>query len=188
MQPPKGPKAPQDAYANMEVQGQSFIAILQGMDVVQARALRMLAEKGISPPIQPEGWYPLPVLLAVLQTIIEQIGPATLKGIGRRVPSTAPFPRDIDTLEKALRSIDTAYHATHRGQGHIGSYRYTPGPVPRSARVVSDTPYPCDLEMGIVESLADRFRPSDALGMRLEHTPEACRKRGDARCTYQLTW
>jgi hypothetical protein len=172
----------------MEVQGQSFIAILQGMDVVQARALRMLAEQGISPPIESEGWYPMPVLLAALQSIIEQIGPATVKGIGRRVPSTAPFPRDIQTLEQALRSIDTAYHTTHRGRGHIGAYRYHAGPGPRSARIVSDTPYPCDLEMGLVESLADRFRPPDALGMRLEHGPSSCRKRGDKDCTYQLSW
>lgn len=188
MQPPNGPPRPQDPYAHMEVLGRAFLAILQGMDVVQARVMRMLAERGISPPIRPEGWYPMPVLLALLQSIHEQIGPVTVKGIGRSIPSTAPFPKDIDTLEKGLRSIDTAYNATHRGRGHIGAYRYQAGPGPRSARVVSDTPYPCDMEMGLVEALADQFRPTDALGMRLEHAPGGCRKRGDKACTYQLSW
>jgi hypothetical protein len=183
----QAPRTLKDALSRMEVSGQAVMSIVQGMDVVQARALRMLADNGISP-LKPDAWYALPAVLASFQRIFEQIGPVTVRAIGRKIPDSAPFPQDIDSLEKALCSLDAAYRMNHRGPGPIGAYRCESGPAPRSARVVSDTPYPCDMDMGLVEAMADRFRPTDALWMRLEHAPGACRKRGDAACTYHLSW
>lgn len=186
-QPPRVSRNPQDPYSHVEVLGQAVQSIVQGMDVVRARALRMLADNGISP-LKPDTWYPLSAVLASFHRIFEQIGPVTVREIGRKIPESAPFPRDIDSLEKALRSLDAAYRMNHRGSEHFGAYRYEPGSTPRSARVVSDTPYPCDMDMGLVEAVAERFRPSDTLWLRLEHAPGSCRKRGGLDCAYHLSW
>ena len=186
MHPPRATSS-QDPYSHIEVLGQAVRSIVQGMDVVQARALRMLADNGISP-LQPDAWYPLSAVLASFQRIFEQIGPVTVRAIGRKIPDSAPFPPAIDSLEKALRSLDVAYRMNHRGSGPLGAYRYEPGTAPRSARVVCDTPYPCDMDLGLIDALVDRFRPSDALWVRLEHAPGNCRKRGGRDCAYHLSW
>lgn len=186
MQPPQSPRNPQDPYSRTEVLGQAVMSIVQGMDVVQARALRMLAEHGISP-LKPDAWYPMPAVLAAFQRIFELIGPITVRAIGRKVPESAPFPQDIRTLEDAMRSLETAYWMNHRGDRNIGHHHYEPV-GPRQGRMVNDTPYPCDLDLGIIEAMADRFRPADALWVRIEHDPASCRKRGDRTCTYHLSW
>jgi len=177
---------PQTPYAQVEVLGGVVLALVNGMDVVKARALRMLAERGISP-LRPDGWYPMSAFLDSLQSIFEQIGPSTVRAIGRKLPDSAQLPAGIDSLERALRSLDTAYRLNHRGSGPIGGYRYEPQER-RGGRLVSDTPYPCELDMGLLEAFADRYRPHDALWVRIDHETGSCRRRDDLACTYHLSW
>jgi hypothetical protein len=81
-----------DPYANSQVIGQSILAIVGGMEVVQARALRILAEEfGISP-LKPDVWYPMTALLNSFRLIFEKIGPSTVRAIGRKIPDNAHFP------------------------------------------------------------------------------------------------
>ncbi|MDY7227777.1 hypothetical protein [Hyalangium rubrum] len=175
-----------DPYPNCQVNGQAVLSIVGGMEVVQARALRILAENGISP-LKPEGWYPLTHVLNSFKLIFEKIGPSTVRAIGRKTPDTARFPPDIDSLEKGLRAIDVAYHMAHRGSEQIGGYHFEPRDR-RSAKMMCDNPYPCDFDLGMVEAICDRFRPKDALWVRIEHDPKSCRRRGDTSCTYLITW
>lgn len=175
-----------DPYPNSQVVGQSILAIVGGMEVVQARALRILEENGIAP-LKADVWYPMSSLLNSFQLIFEKIGPSTVRAIGRKIPDNARFPANVDSLEKGLRSIDVAYHLNHRGSDKIGDYRYEQIDR-RSARMVCDNPYPCDLDLGLIEAVCDRFRPKDALWVRIEHDPKSCRRRGDASCTYLITW
>jgi hypothetical protein len=184
--PPKAESGKSDPYANSEVAGQTILALVGGMEVVQARALRILAEFGIAP-LKPDVWYPMSALLNSLRLIFEKIGPSTVRAIGRKIPDKAFFPSDMDSLEKGLRSIDVAYHMNHRGTDPIGGYYYEQTDR-RSARMLCDNPYPCDLDLGLIESICDRFRPKDALWVRIEHDPKACRRRGDASCTYNIAW
>jgi hypothetical protein len=156
------------------------------MEVVQARALRILAENGIAP-LNPDGWYPMSALLNSFRLIFEKIGPSTVRAIGRKIPENAQFPTDMDSLEKGLRSIDVAYHMNHRGPDPIGGYHYGQADR-RSVTMFCDNPYPCDLDLGLIEAICDRFRPKDALWIRIEHDPKTCRRRGDASCTYVIAW
>jgi hypothetical protein len=156
------------------------------MEVVQARALRILAENGIAP-LNPDVWYPMSALLNSFRLIFEKIGPSTVRAIGRKIPENAQFPTDMDSLEKGLRSIDVAYHMNHRGSDPIGGYHYGKADR-RSVTMVCDNPYPCDLDLGLIEAICDRFRPKDALWIRIEHDPKTCRRRGDSSCTYVIAW
>jgi hypothetical protein len=184
-QKPRPPNA-ETAYANAEVTGHSILAIVGAMEVVQARALRILAENGIAP-LKAESWYPVPALLNSLRLIFEKIGPSTVRAIGRKIPENARFPPDLDTIEKALRSIDVAYQMNHRSGTDLGGYTYEQVDR-RRARMICANPYPCDLDLGLIEALCDRCRPKDALWVRIEHDPRGCRRRGDASCTYIIDW
>lgn len=170
----------------VEVVGQSILAIVNGMELAQSRALRILAENGITP-LKADTWYPMPALLKSFQLVFEKIGPSTVRTIGRKIPDSAHFPPDIDTLEKGLRAIDVAYRMNHRGRGAIGGYRFE-SVDKRNAKMVCDNPYPCDLDLGLIEAIGDRFRPKDSLWVRIEHEPKSCRRKGDGACTYSITW
>ncbi len=184
--PPQTVPTANDLFPNSQVVGQAVLSIVGGMEVVQGRALRILAENGISP-LKPEQWYPLSAVLNAFKLIFEKIGPSTVRAIGRKIPEVGRFPPDIDSLEKGLRSIDIAYHGAHRGSDPIGGY-HLEFRDRRSAKMMCDNPYPCDLDLGLIEAICDRFRPKDALWVRIEHDPKTCRRRSDNSCTYLITW
>ncbi|QSQ12660.1 hypothetical protein [Myxococcus landrumensis] len=174
------------AFQGVEVIGQSILSIVNGMELAQARALRILAENGISP-LEAKSWYPMPALLKSFSLVFEKIGPSTVRTIGRKIPENAQFPPDIDTLEKVLRAVDPTYRMNHRGKGHIGGYHFE-GVDKRNAKMRCDNPYPCDLDYGLLEAITDRFRPKDSLWVRIEHDPKSCRRRGDTACVYTISW
>ncbi|GHH00138.1 hypothetical protein [Comamonas sp. JC664] len=174
------------SFQGIEVIGQSILAIVNGMELAQSRALRILGENGIAP-LKADTWYPMPALLKSFQLVFDKIGPSTVRTIGRKIPDSAHFPPDIDTLEKGLRAVDMAYRMNHRGKGGIGGYRFE-AVDRRNARMVCDNPYPCDLDLGLIEAIGDRFRPKDSLWVRIEHEAKSCRRRGDSSCTYSINW
>ncbi|HEX8434158.1 hypothetical protein [Archangium sp.] len=173
---------------NVEVQGQSIIAVVGGLQLLKNKALRLLAENGIQT-LEPLGWYPLRDALAAIHSIHEKIGPSTLRAVGRQVPEHIRFSPEVRTLEQALRALDAAYQQNHRGQvgGNIGGYRLESVSA-RSARLVCDNPYPCDFDQGILEALCERFRPKDSVWMRVEHGAHGCRQQSGFACTYHVTW
>ncbi|MCK8500687.1 hypothetical protein [Myxococcus fulvus] len=174
------------SYQGIEVIGQSILAIVNGMELAQARALRILAENGITP-LEAKTWYPMSALLKSFSLVFDKIGPSTVRTIGRKIPDSAHFPPDIDTLEKGLRAVNLAYGMNHRGKGNIGGYHFEPVDK-RNARMRCDNPYPCDLDYGLLEAITDKFRPKDSLWVRIEHDPRSCRRRGDGACTYNISW
>jgi hypothetical protein len=169
-----------------EVLGNSILSILNGMEFSRSRALKILAENGITE-IQGDVWYPLPKVLQAYHRVFEKVGPSTMRAVGRKIPENANLPPDIDTLEKALGSLDVAYRMNHRGPGDMGGYHYQPV-APRHVRLVCDSPYPCDVDLGILEAFGDKFRPKDSIRVRIEHDTRTCRLRGDGACTYDITW
>jgi hypothetical protein len=174
------------AYSEtVEVLGQSILSIVSGMDLVKPRALRILALHGIDPLI-PGNWYQQQACLNAFKAIFDKIGPNTLRAIGRKIPENAAFPPEINTIEKGLASIDVAYHMNHRN-GEIGNYRYQQL-TPRSAQLVCNNPYPCDMDLGLIEAISDRFRPKDSLRVRLEHDKGPCRTQSGDVCSYTVSW
>jgi hypothetical protein len=173
---------------NIEVSGRSIMSILNGMEMIRTQAMKLLAENGIQQ-LEQEGWYPLQNTLKSYQAVFEKVGPVTLKAVGRKIPESATFPPQIDSLEAALRSIHTAYHMNHRGQegSDIGGYHYE-SEGPRKGRMVCDNLYPCELDQGIIEAMFKRFPPKDSSWVRIDHDPSGCRARGATACTYHLTW
>ncbi|HYO52205.1 hypothetical protein [Archangium sp.] len=173
----------------VEVLGQSIMAMIGGMEILKTRALKILADNGI-PQLEPQGWYPMRNALTAIRSIEEKIGPVTMRAVGRKIPEHSKFPPDIRTLEDALRSLDKAYQMNHRKQqgGNIGGYHFEAAAEGRGGRMVCDNPYPCNFDHGIIEALCERFRPKDAMWVRVEHGPQGCRHKGSGDCTYLISW
>ena len=167
--------------AGVEVNGQTILSFLKAAHSHRDTIVRILTDNRIADP-RPGQWYPQQAWLNAFRAIAEEIGPEALYDIGRKIPHAADWPDEIDSLEKALTSIDTAYHMNHKG-GAIGHYLFEKKSEGSGLMVCSE-PYPCDFDRGIIEAVASQF----SANFKLEHRDDTCRKNGDACCVYQLFW
>lgn len=165
---------------SVEVNGQTILATLAGV----GEAVRPILDKHGLGSLQPDQWYPQQAWLDVLRDIHEG-NFLNLVGIGMKIPENAKFPPDIDSVESALRLLDTAYHMNHRN-GEIGHYRYQPV-GDHAIDVICDNPYPSDFDYGIIYGLVKRFRPTGS-DFKVVREGAPCRKKGDERCIYHVTW
>lgn len=167
----------------VEVNGETVLSVVDGLGSFKRQAYAILEENGIKDP-QPGRWYPQQKWLDAFKEIGSRLGKNTLFVIGSKVPDNAKFPPEIDSIEKALSSIDVAYHMNHKG-GEIGSYSFK-STGPRSAKMVCKNPYPCDFDRGIIEAMAKRFKPSDG-AIKVEHEG-VCRHTSGDSCSYAVSW
>lgn len=171
-----------------EISGRSLLGILGGLvesGPSQDEAVALLAKAGVLEP-EPEGWYSQQAILTVLSEVAKRWGAEPLRSAGRAVPVTARFPPEIESLERALLTLDIAYQVNHRG-GRIGHYACKPvGPM--KMELFCDNPYCCELDQGILERLVERHgtpgtRPS------ITHAPGTdCRKDGARACIFLIVW
>lgn len=170
---------------DVEVSGAAVLAILQGMGDFRALALEFLAKQGIGEP-EATAWYSQQAWLNAFRDIARELGPATLQLIGSKIPQTALWPLGIDSVERALASIDVAYHMNHR-RGEIGHYRFEQGRR-HSGTVVCNNPYPCPFDLGIIQGTTRRYAPSGSLILVLHDRSQPCRQTGGESCTYKVSW
>jgi hypothetical protein len=182
---------------NVEVSGAAVLSVIEGMtrcsdcDLMESfrkMATRILTKNGIENP-QHDKWYLQQAWLNAFAEIADEIGPATLRMIGEKIPETALWPPEINTIEEGLASIDVAYHMNHRG-GEIGHYRFEEVHQTgrRSGRMVCDNPYPCSFDFGIVKATARRFASKDQPPIVTHDDSRPCRQKGADSCTYQILW
>lgn len=171
---------------NVEVNGETVLSILDGMGIFKHEGIRILADNNIPNP-QPGQWFKQQDWLNAFKTIAEKVGPKTLRAIGRKIPENAQWPPQVDTLEKALGSVDMAYHMNHRN-GDIGFYKYE-SPGGNKGRMVCKNPYPCDFDRGIIESVCRKFKPPSVPRVKVTHDDaQPCRQKGADSCTYLIEW
>lgn len=172
---------------NVEVLGSSVLGVCKAM--VQAgmpeEELASLLESHIGAVPVSDQWYPQSGYLALLREVAQVKGADWLRRPGRMVPQTSKFPPEIRTLDRALRTLDVAYHMNHRG-GPIGGYLYE-ATGPHAGRVHCDSPYGCDFDLGILQGLASLCQPETPVLITHLLDP-GCRTQGDAKCVYQLDW
>lgn len=159
-------------------------AVLLALD--QTLAHLGLAAAPPSPPTLRDQWTPLEELLRRLEHLRAAHGTPLLQAIGRHIPATALFPPEVRTLERALRTLDIAYHLNHR-EGDIGNYLYQKLD-PHQGLLHCSAPYGCPFDQGILEGLADRFLPAGR-PFQVTHQPSrTCRELGSEACVYLVSW
>lgn len=185
---------------DVEVNGETVLSVVDGMGAFKERALKILADSGITDP-KPGQWYRQQYWLDAFRRISESTGNYTLFNIGKKIPENAQFPPEIDDIFKGLSAIDVAYHMNHRigntplfdpktgtMQEGIGHYRFKKD-GDKKVTMECNNPYPCDFDRGIIEAMAHRFKPSGASIVLVKHDDTApCRKKGHESCTYHVTW
>ncbi len=170
----------------VSVNGETVLSVVAGMGGFKAQALKILASKGIADP-QPGQWYSQQAWLDSFKEISEKIGAKVLFEIGKKIPENAQWPPEIDNIEKALPSIDMAYHMNHK-DGEIGHYNFKQTGE-KNGVMVCQNPYPCEFDRGIVTSVARKFKPASSAFVTVKHDDSApCRSKGADSCTYQITW
>lgn len=136
----------------------------------------------------PNAWYPLPAFMKAMDEFQHQFGQEFMRKVGQFIFSNAVFPPGIDSLEKGLGSVDTAYHMNHNFVGSakddVGHYLWK---IEGSKRgiMICDNPYPCSFDLGIVETIAHQF---DAKAKILHDDKKPCRHTGGDSCTYIVEW
>lgn len=172
------------AFADgVEINGQTVLAFIHGMESSKQRALQILHENGIINP-QPGKWYSQQSWLSAFQKIAENVGPYALYCIGTKIPENAQFPPEINSLEAALASIDTAYHMNHRG-GEIGNYRFHKSPD-GSLHITAHNPYPCEFDRGLIEGIARQYTPAGHYIVVKHDDNVPCRENGADSCSYRI--
>ena len=165
----------------VEVNGTTILSTIEG-SAAKEFTKEQLKLVGLPSDPDPNGWYPQQKWLDVLKNIENKYGRLTLKMIGKKIPETAKFPPQINSIEAGLESIGMAYQMNHRG-GEIGYYRYVKT-GPREGYVEANNPYPCDFDLGIVDGMAKRFVASSSVS----HMMDGCRKNGGNSCRYKVKW
>jgi hypothetical protein len=173
--------------SNVEVNGETVHSAIDGIGDFKETALRILAKQGIVNP-QPGEWYDQQAWLNALNVISEKMGPEALYDIGLKIPDNWLFPPGIDSLDKALSAIDTAFHMNHRN-GLIGHY-YFSVVGENSYEVVCENSYPCDLDRGLLAAFCARLQAkgSERRAVVTHVDSKPCRKKGDNSCTFRITW
>ncbi|MBI9067317.1 MAG: hypothetical protein JEZ09_08495 [Salinivirgaceae bacterium] len=174
---------------NVEVNGETVATIINSFpEYLTGIVIRILKEHGIDNPTSGQ-WYSQQLWLNAFKEISDKFGSNTLFEIGKALPSNAKFPSNIDSIEKALISIDEAYQINHRG-GNIGFYKLVEfNEKLKSAVMHCNNPYPCEFDRGIITAMARKFRPVDS------NFPEALldkskpnRKNGADESWYIVSW
>ncbi len=174
-------KAFQASSPTVEVDGRTVVAVSSGI-LVGAVARELLATAGLEH-VKPEGWYPQQAWLNVYRAIQDNLGPDTLYSIGRRIPYSAEFPDEqMFDVPSALAAIDVAYHTAHRG-GEIGMYRYVEVGMDHY-QIQCDNPYPNVFDLGIIESLVERYRGRLQFDVNLNR---GTNHSDDNACTIEIT-
>lgn len=167
----------------VEVNGQTIIAMIEGMEHSREKAIEILDNYGIKNP-QKDEWYSQQSWLNAFKKIALNVGAYALYCIGVKIPENAEFPPGIDSLEKALESINVAYQMNHRG-GEIGYYKFQKAKN-GSMHFICNTPYHCEFDRGIIEGVARKYAEGGK-HLVVKHDDHLhCRELGDDSCTYHI--
>lgn len=168
-----------------EVSGMILLTIITTMDALGGDARPYLNHNGLLD-IQPGEWYSFQACLNTLKDIsTDSQNTHSLESIGQKMPEFFPFPPEVDTVEKAFAGLDALYQSAHR-KGMIGHY-FMDDVAPRHLRVTAINPEPSDFDLGLCSGLARRFAP-DPSAVKVVRAASPCRKQGDDRCIYDITW
>jgi predicted hydrocarbon binding protein len=130
--------------------------------------------------VDPEGWYPIAMLLEALDRVLQRVGENGVRRAGRELFRLSHESRVAPTSARDIvYGIDTMYKHANRGIG-IGGWEvvvFEPG----RAELVKTTPHLCLLEEGILaEGLS-------VAGARSLVTQSDCIRRGADACRFVIT-
>lgn len=187
-------------HPGLEGSGTAFASVAAALGAHGDIGKKVLSTLGV-PELVAGEWYPLQMLLDLLKGVARASGDHTLLAIGKALVDHAVWPAMPPTMVDALQVIDVAYHMNHRWDGEVmfdpatgvmreGIGHYRCHPEKHQIIMVCDTPYPSELDRGILLGTARRAA-SRGVRPRVDvvlDESRPSRKRGADSCTYRVTW
>ena len=168
-------------HPDNESLGAAFLGMLH---VMQYRGIDQLLEKHGLSEIKADEWYPQQKELDILQEINLTMD---FVAIGMKIPDFVEYGVEVKTLEDALTFLDDGYKYNHRGPD-VGGFNYK-WKGKRAIQLTCHTPYPSDLDYGIIYRLVQKYHPADvAVFSVLRDMSAPNRKYGADTDTFNITW
>lgn len=138
-----------------EVIGSDLLAVLGVVSMPQQTLGSVLHQRLLE--VRPDGWYPISLMLAVLDTLDERMGVEGLRQMGRKLfeySHEEHVKKTLASVEQILTGFDALYHRANRGEG-IGGWTVL-ALEPGAATLQCTAPHHCALAEGIVHAAAAR--------------------------------
>jgi hypothetical protein len=191
-----------EAYADIEVSGQSVAGTLHGFRSFKSLASKYLLATKLGTPgpdgmvaIDPRRWYPLDRWLSAFNLIANEVGDSVLFQIGMGVMENIQWPPGMTSVEGLVRFIDAGYHMHHRKGGKpmfdektgvvepgIGNFALK-SENPTSYIVETANPYPCSFDQGILAGGVRRLQANVTVA---HDDTKPCRKDGGRSCIHVI--
>lgn len=164
---------------NHETIGSDILAVLQSVkmpDVVLGGEWHERL-KGV----RPNGWYPIELLLDLLDHLEAKVGPNSVREMGRQLFRSSHQPHVQNRLKSAadlLVGFDAMYKGVNRGE-KIGGWRLlklSPG----YGLIEKTTPHLCYLEEGIAQEALKMVQAPSVM------TQPQCMQKGADCCVFEL--
>lgn len=132
--------------------------------------------------LDPNGWYPVEIMLEPLELLAEKLGGAGLRKVGRKLFELSHQERVRGIIKSAVaivNGLDGLYRAANRGQA-IGGWKvlaFDPG----EARLEKTTPHHCALEEGIIGAAMMM------VGVPVNIEQPSCLRSGHDHCEFVVT-
>lgn len=131
--------------------------------------------------LKPDDWYPVSMLLELLEHLAKRGGVASVTKMGRQLfldSHKAATQQQLISAGDVVFGIDGLYHRANRGE-QIGGWTVK-GFRPGFALLEKTTPHHCALEEGIL------LEALHGLGAECLITQTQCVRRGDSLCAFEL--
>ncbi|WP_394840916.1 serine/threonine protein kinase [Pendulispora brunnea] len=143
----------------------------------------------------PQTWWPVATYAAVTREVAAALGSTKTMELVKLVTQYHDLSTSVRDIHSALQDLDPAFRMRHRKDGKplgdpagpdepLGHFQYRGEPGANLVAIESDYPYACDWERGCLFGIVRRFEPHSLV----EHATGPCRKNGDDRCIYHITW
>lgn len=165
--------------ATHETRGSDLLAVLGVVKLPEQILGPVWVERLRS--LQPDGWYPIVMLLELLETLAKRGGTASLVQMGRQLfrdSHQARVTPDFKSAGDVIFGMDAMYHHANRGQ-NIGGWKVTKF-KPGVAVLEKTTPHLCALEEGIL------LEALHTIGAESLIIQSKCRTRGDTLCEFEI--
>jgi hypothetical protein len=131
--------------------------------------------------------WPMWKLVACFYLVEKRIGPNTVRKAGERIYSTMPWPPQVKSLADALRFTEIAYFESHlrAPKERAGCWRVELE-KPGLTILTDDTPYPCNVNEGVVSGICVAFAKQKPSYRLLE--PEKSKRAGGLVTRYEVTF
>ncbi len=162
-------------HLDSQVSGEFLLCFIYGSGLFSKVLLEALASHGIKN-IRLGKWYPQQPFLDTMRTIQKTIGDVLLRQVGLNIGGHISLPPSVEDIPSLLDSLPKIFSMHHkRDPKHVQVVKQ----ADRTAQVTFNSPYPPNLDCGILTGLLERFaKPPENLTILNQGQPAECIKSG----------